>query len=134
MDTKTKTGLWLCRGPALLFAILETRGCLKHTHEVWPGHAQFHQLTGLGYYLGMVLFFFWITGKPFRNKEPWSWWALPMMGLFVHGGHIIADYFTLGLRGGGTSQGSGMMFYYLTILGLVLYLVGAALAKPWFKK
>ena len=134
MDKKTKIGLWLCRGPALLFAVLEARGCLRHYHEDWNHHAQFHQLTGLSYYLCSVLFFMWITGKPFKNKEKWAWYALPCMGIFVHGSHILVDFFTHGLRGGGTSQGSGMMFFYMTIAGLVFYLIGSALTFKYFKK
>lgn len=132
MNRRTKVGLWMCRGPALIFAVLETRGCFKHYHEDWSHHAQFHQLTGLCYYLCSVLFFFWITGEPFQNREKWAWWALPVMGVFVHGGHLLVDAFTDGLRGGGTSQGSGMMFYYLTALGLVVYMVGSWLARPYF--
>ena len=133
MDKRTKIGLWMCRAPALIFAVLEARGCFKHYHESWGHHAQFHQLTGLSYYLLSVIFFFWITGKPFRDREPFAWFSLIIMGVFVHGGHILVDAFTEGLRGGGTSQGSGMMFFYLTIFGLSLYLVGAYLCKPWFK-
>ena len=133
MDKRTAIGLWMCRFPALLFAVLETRGCFRHYHESWPNHAQFHQLTGLAYYLCAVLFFMWITGQPFRHKVPFAWWSLIVMGVFVHGGHIVVDVFTDGLRGGGTSQGSGMMFYGLTWVGLGLYLMGAYLARPWFK-
>ncbi len=134
MDIKTKIGLWICRAIALTFAVLETRGCLRHFKEDWPHHAQFHQLTGLAYYLGFTLFFILITTKPFQNKEKWAWWSMLIMGVFTHGGHIIVDMFTNGLRGGGTSQGSGMMFYYLTIAALVLYIIGAILAHPWFKR
>lgn len=132
MDKKTRIGLWMCRFPALLFAVLETRGCLKHYHEAWSHHAQFHQLTGLFYYLGLVIFFMWITGKPFREKEPFAWFALIIMGVFVHGAQILVDHFTEGLRGGGTSQGSGEMFFYLAILAFAFYLIGAALTRPWF--
>ena len=132
MDRRTRVGLWMCRTPALLFAVLETRGCLIHLQETWPNHAQFHQLTGLSYYLCSVIFFMWITDKPFKNKVPFAWWSLIIMGSFVHGGHIIVDAFTGGLRAGDTSQGEGMMFYYLTIFGLGLYLFGAYLARPWF--
>lgn len=134
MNKQTLIGLWMCRFPALLFCILEARGCFRHFHEAWSSHAQFHQLTGLSYYLCSVIFFIWITGKPFQNKEKFAWWSLIIMGVAVHGSHILVDSFTRGLRDGGTSQGSGMMFFYITIAGLVVYMIGAFLAKPWFNK
>lgn len=135
LDKKTCIGLWMCRIPALAFAVLEARGCYLHfTTENWENHAQFHSLTGLSYYLGLTLFFLFITGKPFRNGEKWAWFSLVLMGVFVHGAHILIDSFTEGLRGGGTSQGAGMTFYYLTIAGFALYMIGAALAAPYFFK
>lgn len=135
LDLKTKIGLWMCRGPALIFAVLETRGCFLHyKNGGWEDHANFHMFTGLSYYLGLTLFFFLITGRPFRNREKWAWWSLVLMGIFVHGAHIVTDAFVGGLREGGTSQGPGMLFYYLTIAGLALYFLGAALSYPYFKK
>ena len=81
----------------------------------------------------MVTFFMMITGKPFINKEKWAWFALVLMGIFIHGSHIAVDHFFGGLRDGGTSQGNGMMFFYLTIFGFCLYMVGAAISYPYFK-
>ncbi|MCH8292714.1 hypothetical protein IH992_16600 [Candidatus Poribacteria bacterium] len=134
MDIKTKIGLWICRGIALIFAVLEFRGCWRHLSEPWADHAQFHSLTGLSYYLGLTILFFMITGKPFQNREWWAWWTLLIMGFFVHGAQLVVDGITNGLRGGGTSQGSGMMFFYLTIAALLLYIIGALLALPHFKR
>ena len=46
LDKKTKIGLWMCRTPALIFSVLEARGCYLHLKEGWPEHANFHSLTG----------------------------------------------------------------------------------------
>ena len=134
MDLKTRTGLWMARAISLIFAVLEARGCYIHfTHEDWPHHAQFHSLTGLGYYLGLTLAFWAITAQPFRDRQPWARWAIPAMGFFVHGLQVVTDAFTDGLRGGGTSQGAGMMFYFLAWLAFILYLVAAALTWNHFR-
>jgi len=134
MTAQTRIGLYLCRAIAATFVVLEARGCWIHySTEPWPDHAQFHSLTGLSYYSGLTVLFFMITGKPFRNREWRAWWSLIVMGLFVHGAQVLIDSFTNGLRGGGTSQGSGMLFWVLAIAATLLYLVGAMLALPHFK-
>ena len=135
MTLKTKIGLWMGRGIATIFAILEARGCYKHyTTEDWPAHAQFHSLTGLSYYIAVVIALWAITGKPFRDRQKWAWWAIPLTGVFVHGSMLVIDHFNEGLRGGGTSQGSGMMFWKLAILAFVLYQVAAFLTRDHFKE
>lgn len=135
MSLQTTLGLWICRSVALIFGILEIRGTLRHFHhDDWSPHAQFHSLTGLSFYLGLTLAFFFITGKPFRNRERWAWWALPLMGLFVHGAQIVIDTINGGLRLGGTSQGSGELFFYLAITAFGLYGLGSFLAWGHFFK
>lgn len=133
MKARTHIGVWISRTIAVVFAILETRGCIIHfLEEPWGGHAQFHSFTGLSYYIALVVFFFMITGKPLRDKEWWAWAAMVIMGVFTHGNMLIIDTFTGGLTGGGTSQGSGTMFYYLALAAFIMYMLAAGLTLPHF--
>ena len=134
MSLQTLIGLWICRSVCLIFGLLEVRGCYIHlTTETWSPHAQFHALTGMFFYVGLSIAFFHITGKPFRERQWSAWLALPLMGFFVHGGQIITDALTEGLRAGGTSQGKGHLFFYLAILAFVLYLIGSVMTLSHFK-
>lgn len=135
MSTQTKTGLWVSRIVASVFCVLEARGCWLHfTTEDWPHHAQFHSLTGFFYYLCLTIFFFLITGEPFRQRRWYAWWSIVLMGTLVHGAQVFVDAFTDGLRGGGTSQGSGALFYALAITAFVVYLVCAGLTFSHFRR
>lgn len=133
MSVRTKIGLWLSRGVAAIFAVLEARGCYIHfTTEDWPDHAQFHSLTGFFYYLCLTIFFFLITGEPFRLRKKYAWWSIILMGTLVHGSQVVVDFFTHGLRGGGTSQGSGTLFFGLAIAAFVVYQIAAFLCYKHF--
>ncbi|MBX7059030.1 MAG: hypothetical protein K1X75_13270 [Leptospirales bacterium] len=135
MKLSVNIGRWIPRTVALAFALAEINGTRKHfMYESWPPHAQFHSLTGLSFYLGLTIFFFLITEIPFRRREWWAWWSIVIMGVCVHGAQLLVDALNAGLRGGGTSQGPGVMFWYLAMVGFSLYAVGAALTLPHFLK
>lgn len=133
-STQTLVGMSLFTAAASAFAAIDTRGAIMHYKtEPWTNHAMFHAVTGLFYTLalcGLVVLLTWI---PFREGHVWSWWTVLAIGVTIHGGHFLGDAVTHGgLRGGGTAQGPGMVFYSGTGLALVGYLVASGLTYQHF--
>jgi len=131
MLLRTKIGMWMLTILPLAFAGVDARGGFIHLRtEDWTDHAMFHMITGLFYTLALcavIIILIWI---PYRRGERWAWWTIAMIAITIHGGHFLGDALTHGgLRGGGTAQGPGLIFYSLTGAALALYIV--ALALTW---
>lgn len=132
LDKKTKIGIWLFTIPAVTFFLLESRGAYHHWAElsgIWDKHAMFHAVTGLFYTQIIcisVVVLAWIPLR--RGGEMWCWFILMLMGVGMHGGHVIGDPLTdHGLSGARAGGGSGEMFYYGTIAALGFYVVALIL-------
>ncbi len=134
---KTKIGMWMLTVLAAVFGLIDARGGLIHLNtEGWgTHHAQFHMITGLFYTLALCAIIIILTWIPFKQGHRWAWNTIVMVGLTIHGGHILGDYLTGGgLRGGGTAQGPGLIFYSLTCTALGLYIIAFILTWPHVAK
>lgn len=131
-STKTKVGMWMFTVLAVVFGGVDARGGLIHlnTPDWGTHHAQFHMITGLFYTLALCAIILILTWGPFKRGEGWAWWTIALAAITIHGGHVLGDAMTEGgLKGGGTAQGPGLVFYSLTCLALFLYLVALALTR-----
>jgi hypothetical protein len=127
---RTKIGMWMFTVLAVVFGAVDARGGLIHLHTEGWGSSHAHMVTGLFYTLALCAVVIILTWIPFRRGEQWAWWTIAMVAVTIHGGHLLGDALTEGgLRGGGTAQGPGMVFYSLTGLALLLYVV--ALLLSW---
>ena len=130
---KTRLGLWLITAPALAFLLLETRGAYGHWSEmsgIWDKHAMFHAVTGLFYAQVICISVMVLTWIPLKAGEKWSWWVVALMGIGIHGGHIIADQLTdRGLSGVQAGGGAGSTFFIGTMVALGFYVVGLILTR-----
>ncbi len=133
LDKRTKIGIWLFTIPALTFLVLESRGAYHHWVEmsgIWDKHAMFHAVTGLFYTQIITISVVVLAWIPLRRGEKWSWWVLALMGVGMHGGHVVGDPLTdHGLRGVQAGGGSGEVFFIGTVAALVFYLVALALTR-----
>jgi|GEM_PF-4241724 len=132
MQTKTKIGMWMLTLLAITFGVIDARGGLIHlrTPDWGTHHAEFHMITGLFYTLALCAIIIVLTWIPLKRGERWAWWTIAVAAVTIHGGHFLGDVLTEGgLRGGGTAQGPGMIFYSLTGLALLLYLIALGLTR-----
>lgn len=132
MSTKTKIGMWMFTLLAVVFGGIDARGGLIHLHtEDWGSpHAQFHMITGLFYTIALCIIIVLLTWIPLKKGQAWAWWTIAMAAVTIHGGHFLGDYLTHGgLRGSQAAQGPGSIFFMLTGLALLLYLVALALTR-----
>ena len=129
MSTLTLVGMSIFTAAASAFAAIDTRGAIIHYKtEPWTNHAMFHAVTGLFYTQALCVLIIILIWIPFRQGHMWSWWTTMFIAVAIHGGHLVGDLMTEGgLRGGGTAQGPGIIFYSLTVAALVAYFVGLAL-------
>lgn len=136
ISTRTKIAMWIFTIAAAAFFIIDTRGAFIHLRtEPWPNHAMFHAITGLFYTQALCVLVILLTWIPFRQAQNWAWWTVVGIGVAIHGGHFVGDVMTHGgLRGGGTAQGPGLIFYSLTGVALLLYLIAGALSRAHFKR
>jgi len=136
VSKQTKIAMWIFTFAAMAFFIVDTRGAFIHLRtEPWTNHAMFHAVTGLFYTQALCVIVLILTWIPFKKGQLWSWWTIMLIGVTIHGGHLIGDIMTDGgLRGGGTAQGPGMIFYSLTAVALLLYLAGLALSRKHFRQ
>ena len=132
MTLRTQIGMWMLTVLAAAFALIDARGGTIHLlGEDWSAHAKFHLVTGLFYTVALCTVMIVLTWGPFRRGERWAWWLIAALSVTIHGGHFVGDVMTHGgLRGGGTAQGSGLLFYSLTGVALVLYIVALILCYP----
>lgn len=134
---KTKIGMWMLTVLPIAFGLIDARGALIHLHtEGWGSHhALFHMVTGGFYTLALCATIVILTWIPFKQGLRWAWNTIVMLGVTIHGGHILGDYMTDGgLRGGGTAQGPGLVFYSLTCTALGLYIIAFVLTYPHVAK
>lgn len=134
-STLTYVAMGLLTALAVGFAAVDTRGGIIHFRtEPWTKHAMFHAVTGLIYTIALCVLVVVLTWIPFRQGDWWSWWAIMFIGASIHGGHLLVDALTRGgLRGGGTAQGPGLIFYSATSFALVMYGVGLGLSFAHFR-
>lgn len=135
LSIQTIVAMGLLTALAVGFAAVDTRGGIIHFKtEPWTKHAMFHAVTGLIYTIALCVLVVVLTWIPFRQGEWWSWWAILFIGVSIHGGHFLVDALTKGgLRGGGTAQGPGMVFYWATGFALIMYAVSLGLSYSHFR-
>lgn len=129
-STRTRVGMWMFTVLAAVFGVIDARGGFIHlgTEDWGSAHARFHMITGLFYTLALCAIILILTWIPFKQGQRWAWWTIALAAVTIHGGHFLGDALTEGgLRGGGTAQGPGLIFYSLTGLALALYLVALGL-------
>ena len=128
-SVQTLIGMSIFTATALAFLAVDTRGAVIHLRkEPWTNHAMFHAVTGLFYTQTLCILVTVLTWIPFRQVDSWSWWAILSIGVAIHGGHFLGDALTHGgLRGGGTAQGPGLVFFAGTGVALLMYIAGAGL-------
>lgn len=131
---QTLIGMSIFTAAAGVFAAVDTRGAFIHYRtEPWTKHSMFHAVTGLFYTQALCVLVVLLTWVPFRDGQGWSWFAILFIAVAIHGGHFLGDAITHGgLRGGGTAQGPGLLFYAGTGVVLVSYLVGLGLSAQHF--
>lgn len=132
LGTRTKIGMWLFTILSAGFFVVDTRGAYFHwLREGWPDHAMFHAVTGLFYTQIICIMIMVVTWIPLRQRQPWSWWAIALMGIGIHGGHVLGNALTNeGLSGAQAAQGPGTIFFAGTVSALVLYCLGLYLVRP----
>lgn len=132
MSFRTKCGMFMITFLAAAFALIDARGGTIHLQsEDWSAHANFHLVTGLFYTVALCAVIVVLTWIPFRRGELWAWWLIAALAVTIHGGHFVGDFITHGgLRGGGTAQGPGLLFYSLTGVALLLYIIAMILCYP----
>lgn len=130
VSRRTKIALWLFTVLAVAFFAVDTRGAFIHYYSAgWEPHAMFHAITGLFYTQILCILVVILSWIPLRQGQYWSWWAVALIGIGIHGGHVVGDWLTdAGLRGQQAAQGAGIIFYSGTLLALFLYLVGLAMS------
>lgn len=135
ISIQTMAAMALFTALAAAFAAVDTRGGFIHFRtEPWTKHAMFHAVTGLFYTQALCVLVMVLTWIPFRQGYWWSWWAIMFVAVAIHGGHFLGDALTHGgLRGGGTAQGPGLVFYSATGVALLLYAVGLGLSYQHFR-
>lgn len=135
LSKRTKIGMWLFTILAATFFVVDTRGAYFHWKEAgWPDHAMFHAVTGLFYTQIICIMIIVATWIPFKQRQAWSWWTIALMGIGIHGGHVLGNYLSNnGLSGAQAAQGPGKIFFIGTVTALVLYIIGLFLTHPHIK-
>ena len=132
----TLAAMWLFTFLAAGLAVVSARGAVIHYREapgLWPSHPVFHTVEGSLYTQGLCVLVVVLTWVPFRDGQAWSWWTLMYLAVAIHGGHLLADALARGgLRGDGTTLGSGPVVYAVTGVALLLYAVGLGLSFTHF--
>ena len=133
---KKKAIMWLFTFLAVAYLVVETRGAFMHWQEmidVWQPHAMLHAIQGAIYTQALCIMVVVITWISFRRGERWAWYAVGFIGVSLHGAHVLGDIMSHGgLSGAQAAQGSGQMFYAITVTALVLYIVGFIMAREYF--
>jgi len=135
---KKKIAMWLFTFLAMAYLIVESRGAFMHWQEninIWEPHAMLHAIQGAVYTQALCIMVVVLTWIPFRKGERWAWWSVGFIGVALHGAHVIGDAMSHGgLKGAQAAQGSGEMFYAITVTALILYIVGFFLSREFFTK
>ena len=135
---KKKIVMWLFTLLAVSYLVVESRGAFLHWQEnlgVWEPHAMLHAVQGAFYTQALCIMVVVLTWIPFRNGERWAWLSIGFIGVFLHGAHVVGDLMSDGgLRNAQAAQGSGQMFYAITVTALVLYIVGFLMSCKYFTK
>jgi len=131
LSKRTKVGMWLLTFLAVTFFLVDTRGAYFHWKDAgWPDHAMFHAVTGLFYTQIICIMIVVVTWIPLKQGQPWSWWAIALMGIGIHGGHVAGNALTHhGLSGAEAAQGPGLIFFAGTVTALILYIIGLILTR-----
>lgn len=136
IPTKKKIAMWLFTFLAVSYFFVESRGAFMHWKDmlgIWEPHAMLHAVQGAFYTQALCILVVVITWIPFRKGERWAWWTVGFIGVALHGAHVVGDAMSHGgLRNAEAAQGSGAMFYALTVSALILYIVSFLLSRKYF--
>ncbi len=126
-----KIGLGIIVLMAIGYSVIEIQGVFDHVGgSDWPGHADFHSMTGLLNLLTLFTITIILMWRYVDHGDRLAWWIVTLVGIGIFGGAVAADPLTDGgLREGETALVSGPVAYAAGWLGLVSWLVAMTLVR-----